>query len=203
MTLSKRLFDVIFGVVLLVLLLPVMALVAVLCLLFEGRPVFYLSERMYSRHKGFKLIKFRSMRPSPENSGVTCGDRTNRVSEFQNILRKSRLDELPQLLNILLGHMSFVGPRPPLRIYVEDFPELYTQVLKSRPGVTGLATIKIHRYEEELLARCDTGEETDRVYRSLCIPKKAEFDLIYQRHRSFCFDCKILWATAIRSVGGV
>ena len=200
MTPSKRLFDILFALCLIVLLLPVMVLVAALCLILEGRPVLYLSERMHSPTRGFTLLKFRTMRASSKNTGVTGGDKSGRVSRFQNLMRKTRLDELPQLFNILAGQMSFVGPRPPLRLYVEEYPELYGQVLQSRPGVTGLATLKIHRYEANLLAQCETNEDTDRVYRTRCIPKKAAIDLIYQRQRSFCFDLEIIWKTAVRSL---
>lgn len=201
MTLSKRVFDIVFAVSLIVLLIPVMLVVAALCLLLEGRPVLYLSERMRSPTRGFTLLKFRTMKMAERDQGVTGGDKSDRVSKFQNFLRRTRLDELPQLFNILAGQMSFVGPRPPLRVYVEDYPELYGQVLQSRPGVTGLATLKMHRYEERLLATCQTVAETDRVYRERCIPKKAAIDLIYQRHRDFCFDCSILWATVSRPMG--
>lgn len=195
MTPSKRLFDLIFALFLIVLLLPVMTVVAALCLILEGRPILFLSERMHSATRGFSLIKFRTMRASSENTGVTGGDKSNRVSRFQRFMRRTRLDELPQLFNILAGHMSFVGPRPPLRAYVEDYPDLYAKVLRSRPGITGLATIKIAEYERRTLADCLTSEETDLVYRRRCIPKKGNLDLIYQRHASACFDISILFRT--------
>jgi lipopolysaccharide/colanic/teichoic acid biosynthesis glycosyltransferase len=108
------------------------------------------------------------------------------------------LDELPQLWNVLRGDMSFVGPRPPVQVYVDDFPELYAQVLLNRPGITGLASLRFHRHEERLLAACKTREETDFAYRTRCIPRKAALDMIYQRHRSFCFDLVLIWQTAKR-----
>jgi lipopolysaccharide/colanic/teichoic acid biosynthesis glycosyltransferase len=91
--------------------------------------------------------------------------------------------------------MSFVGPRPPLRRYVEACPETYAAVLRSRPGVTGLATLVFHRHEERLLAQCATPEETNRVYLRRCIPRKARLDLIYQRRQSLCLDLWILLRT--------
>ncbi len=114
------------------------------------------------------------------------------------MLRRTRLDELPQLWNILRGDMSFVGPRPPLRMYVERFPGLYAQVLRSRPGVTGLATLVFHRREAELLRGCRSAEETDTVYVRRCVPVKARLDLIYQRRRNVCFDLAILGRTILR-----
>ncbi|MBU0643243.1 MAG: sugar transferase, partial [Alphaproteobacteria bacterium] len=97
--------------------------------------------------------------------------------------------------NILRGDMSFVGPRPPLRAYVERFPDLYADVLKNRPGVTGLASLYFHAHEERLLSKCVSFEQTDDVYARRCVPRKACLDLIYQRHATVCFDVKILAMT--------
>lgn len=116
------------------------------------------------------------------------------------MIRKNRIDELPQLWNILKGDLSFVGPRPPLRQYTDMFPELYGQVLKSRPGVTGLASLVYHQHEEMLLADCKTVEETNAVYCRACIPRKAHLDLIYQAHRSLCMDMEIMLKTAFKSL---
>ena len=91
--------------------------------------------------------------------------------------------------------MSFVGPRPPLRIYVARFPVLYGRVLQNRPGVTGLASLHFHRQEERLLARCRTAQETDEVYTRRCIPRKARLDLIYQHRRTLCLDIAIIGQT--------
>ncbi|MFQ5439402.1 MAG: sugar transferase, partial [Paracoccaceae bacterium] len=114
-------------------------------------------------------------------------------------LRKTRLDELPQLINIIKGDMSFVGPRPPLRQYTEDCPEVYWQVLACRPGVTGLATLVFHAHEERLLAACSSATETDRTYRRRCIPRKARLDMIYADNRNPCFDLWLLWRTLTRA----
>jgi lipopolysaccharide/colanic/teichoic acid biosynthesis glycosyltransferase len=110
------------------------------------------------------------------------------------------LDEIPQLWNILRGDMSFVGPRPPLRSYVERAPALYAAVLRSRPGLTGLATLHFRRHEERLLARCFTPQETDSVYARRCVPRKARLDLIYQRRPNLCADVAILWKTVMQVV---
>jgi lipopolysaccharide/colanic/teichoic acid biosynthesis glycosyltransferase len=91
--------------------------------------------------------------------------------------------------------MSFVGPRPPLRQYVERFPDLYARVLQNRPGITGLATLVYHAHEERLLRPCRTVAETDAVYARRCIPAKARLDLIYQRNRSICYDLVLLGRT--------
>ena len=108
---------------------------------------------------------------------------------------------MPQLWNILRGDLSFVGPRPPLRQYVDRFPALYGRVLQSRPGVTGLATLVYHGHEERLLARCADAAETDAVYGRACVPRKARLDLIYAAQRSLCFDLVLIVRTAARVLG--
>lgn len=195
MTAGKRLFDILLALLLLAVGAAPLLLIGLAILVVDGWPVLYRSERMRDADTAFALVKFRTMRPDPHDRGVTGGDKAGRVTPLGRILRRSRLDELPQLFNILAGDMSFVGPRPPLRSYVEDRPDLYRQVLRSRPGLTGLATLVFRRHEERLLAACATAEETDRVYLARCVPKKARLDLIYQRRRSFCYDVAILRRT--------
>jgi lipopolysaccharide/colanic/teichoic acid biosynthesis glycosyltransferase len=195
MTPAKRLLDLALVLILGAILVLPMLLVALWLLLADGRPVFYVSERMRGPNRPFRLWKFRTMAVSTADSGVSGGDKSGRVTHTGRILRKLRLDEAPQLWNILRGDMSFVGPRPPLRSYVERFPDLYTRVLRSRPGLTGLATLRFRRHEERLLARCTTAAETDAVYARRCVPRKARLDLIYQRHRTLCMDLEILRET--------
>lgn len=198
MTLGKRLFDFLFALCLLPFLVPLLLFVLLLVALFQGRPWFYGAERMRSPESGFRLWKFRTMTSVQSDFGVSGADKAVRITPLGRLLRRSRLDELPQIWNILRGDMTFVGPRPPLRIYVERFPGLYAEVLNMRPGVTGLASLHYHRHEEKLLARCATAAETDRVYTARCIPAKARLDLIYARHRSLCFDLAIILGTVWR-----
>ncbi len=198
MTVSKRVLDICLAALLLVLLSPLILGICLVLLLRDGRPVFYLSERMRSPDRGFRLWKFRTMRPDAGDRGVSGGDKADRISETGKFLRRHRLDELPQLWNILRGDISFVGPRPPLRRYTEMFPELYAEVLRARPGVTGLATLAFHRTEERLLAPCRDADETEGVYCRRCVPRKARLDLIYARRRSLCFDARLMLATVIR-----
>ena len=198
MTAPKRLFDLMLAVILSVILSPVIALLVAILLLTSGRPLFYRSERMATPQRGFELWKFRSMKIDGADSGVTGGDKSARITPVGRVLRRSRMDELPQLWNVLRGDISFVGPRPPLRHYVEKFPEIYAEVLRSRPGITGLATLRFHRQEEALLTRCRTRDQTERVYCRRCIPRKAQLDLIYQRNRSLCFDMALMVETALR-----
>lgn len=194
--LGQRLFDLALALLLAVPLLPVMAVVAALVLLRDGRPVLYGSERMAAPGRPFTLWKFRTMTVAARDEGVTGGDKSARVTPLGRRLRALRLDELPQLWNILRGDIGFVGPRPPLRVYVERYPDLYARVLRSRPGVTGLATLVFHRHEARLLAGTRDAAETDAVYARRCIPRKARLDLIHQRNRSLCFDLRLIARTA-------
>lgn len=199
MTPAKRVMDIVLAVLLIaVLAVPFLGLLAVL-LIREGRPVFYLSERMATPERSFHLWKLRTMRPAgAADTGVSGGDKVDRITPTGRWLRKYRLDEVPQLWNVLNGDVSFVGPRPPLRQYVERFPELYAQVLASRPGITGLATLHFHGHEEYLLQSCNNAQETDQVYSRRCVPRKARLDLIYQNRRNICLDAAILLSTVAR-----
>jgi lipopolysaccharide/colanic/teichoic acid biosynthesis glycosyltransferase len=166
--------------------------------------VFYVAERMKAPGQPFALWKLRTMRTADpgSNSGVSGGDKAGRVTATGRLLRRTRLDEVPQLWNVLKGDMSFVGPRPPLREYVERFPQIYARVLQSRPGITGLASLHFHRHEEWLLAQCSTPEETDAVYVRRCIPRKARLDLIYQKRRSIWLDLCLMLETAAKVLPG-
>ena len=198
MTVSKRLFDIIAALGLGLLLLPLVGVLALLVRLIDGAPVFYISERMKTPTTSFGLVKFRSMRADQADAGVTGADKAGRITRMGGFLRRSRLDEVPQLWNILKGDMSFVGPRPPLRVYVQDYPALYGVVLRSRPGLTGLATLTYHAHEQRLLAQSRTAEETDAIYRRACVPRKARLDLIYQARRTLCFDIWLMIRTVFR-----
>lgn len=198
MTPAKRLFDIAVALILVLVLALPFGLVLLWLLMTQGRPLFYVSERMRAPGRPFALWKLRTMRPSDFDSGVTGGDKSDRITPAGAFLRRARLDEIPQLWNVLKGDMSFVGPRPPLRLYVERFPDLYAQVLQSRPGITGLATLRYHRHEERLIAQARTPEETDRIYARRCVPRKARLDLIYAGNRSLCFDMALMWQTVAR-----
>lgn len=199
----KRAFDIFAALLLLALTWPIILAITIAIIWRNGAPVFYIAERMKTPQQPFNLIKFRTMEnvPDDQNAGVTGGDKASRITPIGRKLRRYRLDELPQLINVLRGDMSFVGPRPPLRQYTDAFPELYGRVLQSRPGVTGLATLYFHRHEERLMASATTPEQTETIYTTRCVPRKATLDLIYQQHASVCYDIAILWQT-MRKVAG-
>ena len=195
----KRAFDLALAGGFAVILAPIFLGLVLWLLVKQGRPIFYVSERMKTPDTAFPLIKFCTMTTGTEDGGVSGGNKAGRITPAGATLRATRLDEMPQLINILKGDLSFVGPRPPLRTYVDRAPELYAQVLACRPGVTGLATLVYHRHEAMLLERCDTAEETDAVYARACVPRKARLDLIYRDHRSLCFDIDLL----LQTLGGM
>jgi len=195
MTWRKRIFDLFFASLLVLILGPILLALLLWLLVKQGRPIFYVAERMKGVDQPFDLWKLRTMTVVDQDAGVSGGDKTARITPIGAWLRRRRLDEFPQLYNILKGDLSFVGPRPPLRDYVERHPEVYDQVLQSRPGVTGLASIAYHRHEALLLERCDSAEETDQVYSRSCVPTKARLDLIYQRHQNMCYDFDLVFQT--------
>jgi lipopolysaccharide/colanic/teichoic acid biosynthesis glycosyltransferase len=137
------------------------------------------------------------LRHDPDDHGVSGGDKSGRITRAGRVLRRCRLDEVPQIIIVLRGDISLVGPRPPLPHYVALCPDLYAQVLRSRPGVTGLATLVFHKREERLLGTSQTAAETEAIYLRRCVPVKARIDLIYAAHRSLWFDLWLMLATVL------
>jgi lipopolysaccharide/colanic/teichoic acid biosynthesis glycosyltransferase len=201
MTPAKRALDLCLAVLLTVPLLPLLLVLMAIIWLRDGQPVLYGSERMRTPDRAFTLWKLRTMTVDRNDWGVSGGDKAARITAIGSLLRRTRFDELPQLWNVLRGDLSFVGPRPPLRIYVERFPALYAQVLRNRPGITGLATLTFHEHEARLLAACRDAAETDAVYARACVPRKARIDLLYQRNRNLCWDLVLIARTARHALG--
>ena len=187
MTWRKRIFDLFFTSLLVVILGPIILWLCFYLWRKQGRPLFYAAELMKTPDTSFRLWKFRTMTVVEGDQGVTAAHKTEKITPTGAWLRSKRLDEFPQLWNLLKGDLSFVGPRPPLREYVERYPDVYAQVLKSRRGVTGLATTRFHHHEARLLDRCEPAEEADAIYTQVCIPRKARLDLIYQSNQSTCY----------------
>ncbi|MBB3034376.1 lipopolysaccharide/colanic/teichoic acid biosynthesis glycosyltransferase [Erythrobacter lutimaris] len=187
-----------FGLTLALVLAPVMLAIGLAILLVDGGPVFYVSDRARTPDETFRLVKFRTMRPDPGDRGASGGHKEHRVTRTGRFLRRSRIDELPQLWNILRGDMSFVGPRPPLMLYVRRFPEIYREVLSCRPGVTGLASVFYHEHEERLLRTTTGDQDNETIYERRCIPRKARLDMIYAENRSLRLDIWLILATLSR-----
>ena len=195
--------DRVIACLMLPLVLPVLAVLCAIVLLVQGRPFLFASERMRDADTPFMLYKIRTMRPPVPGAGegVLGGHLKTRVTPLGAWLRRFRLDELPQIFNVIRGDIRFIGPRPPLRRHVAACPRRYRRLLAAtRPGITGLATVMVHAREERLLSACRTAEEAERVYRRRCLPVKLRLDMIYLSNRSLTLDLLVLWRTFARLV---
>lgn len=189
----KRTFDIIVSLILLCLLSPLLLIIVVAVALTSPGGPFFRQVRIGMAGREFALLKFRSMRPGSEAQGqLTIGGRDPRVTTVGYWLRKTKLDELPQLINVLLGHMSLVGPRPEVPRYVKLYTAQQREVLRVRPGITGMASID-YIDENEMLARAADPEKT---YIEQVMPAKLALDLRYVHEQSMALDLRILGATA-------
>lgn len=188
----KRLFDIVASCIWLVVLSPLLLAVAIWIKLDSKGPVFYRQVRVGRYNKDFRIFKFRSMRMgSDKGSLVTIGGRDPRVTRSGYFIRKYKLDELPQLLNVLLGDMSLVGPRPEVRHYVNYWTAEQLHVLDVRPGLTDPASIKF-RNENDLLGAV---EDPEAYYINVIMQEKIKLYLEYVENASFWYDLKLLFKT--------
>lgn len=188
----KRLFDVLVAVAGLLVLSPLFALVALAIKLTSRGPVFFRQERVGRNFRPFRIYKFRTMVvDAPRLGGQITAGRDPRITSIGHLLRKTKLDELPQLLNVLSGEMSLVGPRPEVPKYVEMFRPQFAEVLSVRPGITDLASVK-YRDENEILGQADDPEA---AYVNQVLPDKLALATEYVRRASFWFDVRLIFAT--------
>jgi len=188
----KRLLDVVASGIGLLLLWPVFVVVAILIKLEDGGPVLFRQQRVGRGCKSFMILKFRTMRVDAPSKGPAItvqGDQ--RITAIGGLLRRTKLDELPQLWNVLRGDMSLVGARPEVPRYVDLFRSEYTEILQLRPGITDLASIRF-REESDLLAQADDPEE---VYVQRILPEKLRLSRDYVRHASWTYDVQLLFTT--------
>ena len=191
----KRLFDILMSLTILVLFAP-FGLLLSLCILLESKGgVFYRQERIGLNGKPFKLLKFRSMNPNAELQGkLTVGARDPRVTRVGAFIRKYKLDEFPQFINVLKGEMSVVGPRPEVAEYVLKYSEEQRKVLNYKPGITDLASITYFE-ENKLLAK---STDPERTYIEEIMPEKIHINLQYQETATVWTDIQVVWRTGIR-----
>lgn len=194
---SKRLFDIIFSIIGLVLLFPFLLIIAILIKLDSRGPIFFIQARVGKNNKDFNIFKFRTMRVESDKKGLlTLGNNDSRITKIGYILRRYKIDEFPQLINILKGDMSFVGPRPELRYYVNYYNEDDMKIFQVRPGITGLASLK-YRNEVELLKAAKNPEE---FFIKTIIPDKLKFNKEYIKRRNLFFDLKLICLTIIKVI---
>ncbi|HEY3282035.1 MAG TPA: sugar transferase [Armatimonadota bacterium] len=192
---TRRSLDVVASLLGLLLLSPLLLLVGLLVRLTSPGPALFSQERVGRGGRTFRILKFRSMRPSAEGPLVTSsGD--SRVTPIGRLLRKTKMDELPQLINVLLGQMSLVGPRPEVPHYVKLYNERQRAVLAARPGITGPCQIE-YCDEEAVLA---AAPDPEAAYRDKVLPAKLEIDLRYLQRRTVLTDLGILYRTFLRLV---
>jgi lipopolysaccharide/colanic/teichoic acid biosynthesis glycosyltransferase len=195
----KRAFDIVFAAALLALLFPLLLAFALAVALTSPGGAFFRQVRVGRGGREFRLLKFRTMRPGSEAKGqLTIGGRDPRVTGVGYWLRKTKLDELPQLWNVLVGDMSLVGPRPEVPRYVALYTPEQRRVLDVRPGITGMASID-YIDENELLAR---SSDPERTYVQEIMPAKLALDLQYVHQRSLALDLRILLVTVRRVLTG-
>lgn len=188
----KRLFDIVASAIGLLLLSPLFLMLAVWIKCDSNGPVFYKQKRVGRGNKDFDLYKFRSMRVGADKLGlITVGGRDPRITRSGYFIRKYKLDEFPQLINVLKGDMSIVGPRPEVRKYVDLYTPEQLQVLQVRPGITDPASIR-YRNENELLAQV---EEPERYYREVIMPDKLRLNLEYVQTMSLGEDLRLIFST--------
>jgi lipopolysaccharide/colanic/teichoic acid biosynthesis glycosyltransferase len=186
----KRSFDIIMSALGMFCLSPLLLLLSLAIILNSGFPVFYFQERIGKGGHAFKLIKFRTMRANSKGLQITL-DKDPRITGIGSVLRKYKLDELPQLLNIFFGQMSFVGPRPEVRKYVELYTAEEKKIISIKPGLTGLDSLN-YSQESELLKNTIDPEHT---YITEILPEKIKLNLVYLEKRSFGYDISIILAT--------
>ncbi len=188
----KRLFDITASFFGILILSPLLIFIGLWVGLSSKGGVFYKQIRVGKNNKDFKLYKFRSMRVNSDKQGLlTVGSKDSRITKAGYFIRKYKIDELPQLINVLKGDMSFVGPRPEVRRYVDLYSEEQMKVLSVRPGITDPASIK-YRNENDLLSSASNPEE---YYIQHIMPDKLKINIDYINNRTFVKDIKIIFQT--------
>lgn len=187
-----RFFDILFSIIGLVLLSPLFTVLYFLIRIESQGGGFYSQERIGKNGKPFKLFKFRSMRIGSDKKGlITIGEKDNRITKTGFILRKYKLDELPQLWNVFIGDMSLVGPRPEVKKYTDLYTEEQKQVLQVRPGITDWASIK-YVDENKILGE---SKDPDDAYVNLIMPNKIKLNMVYIQHQTLGEYFKIIFTT--------
>ena len=188
----KRFFDVVASWIGLILLSPLFIILTIWIKCDSIGPVFYKQVRVGRNNMDFQLFKFRSMRVGSDKKGlITVGGHDPRITRSGYYIRKYKLDEFPQLINVFKGDMSLVGPRPEVRKYVDMYTEEQMHVLDVRPGITDLASIR-YRNENELLERVN---DPDKYYVEVIMPDKLRINLEYVARHSFTFDIRLIFQT--------
>ncbi len=190
----KRIFDIVISFTGLLVLIPLIIIIAVLILITDRWPVFFCQKRMGKDGKPFVLYKFRTMKVlHSAKEGIFEPGNNTRTTKLGKLLRKTKIDELPQLYNVLIGDMSLVGPRPEVEKWINVYPERWEKILKVRPGITDSASV-IYRDEEKLLS---ASEDPEQTYKKVILPRKLDLYEEYVDKHTFFGDIKLIVKTLI------
>jgi len=194
---AKRIFDIILSLFGLIILSPFFVILSIAIMIDSKGGVFYFQSRVGQNNRDFQLVKFRSMKINSDKRGLlTVGDSDSRITKVGAFIRKSKLDELPQLFNVLLGEMSLVGPRPEVRKYVDLYTKEQLMVLKVKPGITDYASLEYFE-ESEILAKSNDFEKT---YIEEVMPHKLELNKKYIDKPSLRHDIQLIIKTLLRII---
>lgn len=193
---AKRFFDIFFSLIAVIFLFPFFLIIFILVKLGSDGPVFYTQQRVGKNNKDFTLYKFRSMSVGSDKNGLITIGEDKRITKLGGYLRKYKLDELPQLLNIIGGDMSIVGPRPEVRKYVDLYNDEQIRVLSVRPGLTDYASLK-YINESEILGQYSDPE---KAYIEIIMPAKLNLNLDYINNKNVGKDMILVFKTFLKIV---
>ena len=189
---SKRFFDIIFAIICIFLSTPLLFLIAGITAMYSDGPVIYRGERVGLNGSHFYIFKFRTMVPDAEKGSSTTSSNDPRVTPIGRFLRKYKLDELPQFFNVLIGSMSFVGPRPEIPFFVSKYSTEQLEILEAKPGITDLASVYFRNMGDMIEDANPENSYLSRIWK-----KKNTLRLEYVRNRSFKLDLEIIWRTLL------
>lgn len=196
--LLKRLFDILMSLILLIMLFPILLIISIIIKIDSKGPIFYRQIRITKYGKEFKIFKFRTMVVDADKKGsLVTLDNDSRITKVGKKIRKIRLDELPQLFNILLGDMSFVGTRPEVKKYVDFYNEEMLATLLLPAGVTSKASIE-YKDEDEIISKYSKKENIDDIYLKRILPEKMKYNLEYLKKFSILLDLKLCINTVLK-----
>ena len=194
----KRLFDIIMSLILLILISPILLIIGITIKIDSKGPIFYRQTRITKYGKEFKIFKFRTMVVNADKIGsLVTTNNDSRITRVGSKIRKIRLDELPQLINILLGDMSFVGTRPEVKKYVDLYTDEMYATLLLPAGVTSKASIEF-RNEDEIISKYSKNDNVDNIYVKKVLPEKMKYNLEYLKHFNILLDLKLCINTVIK-----
>lgn len=194
----KRIFDIFFSCLLLIILFPAFIILAIAIKIDSKGPVFYRQERITTYGKVFRIFKFRTMVQDADKKGSLVTQKAdNRITKVGKIIRKIRLDEIPQLINVLTGDMTFVGTRPEVKKYVDEYTDEMKATLLMPAGITSLASIKYKDEDDILGEKTSNGKNIDEAYLEDVLPEKMKYNLEYLEKFSILYDLKLCISTVI------